>query len=230
VTKHATTRDERGFTLIELLIVVVVLGVLAAIVLFASGNAKGDAETAAGAASTHLCKTAQERYKAENGTDGDLGKYFKGGVAPEGCTPDSDTSGGGTGGTGGPGGGDGGGATTTSTSTSTTLPPPPSTTTTTTVPPAALSLSCSAQRSGFPFSRDYISCSGSGADRNQTVTMTVCRTSSFPCTSVEDTMTDRSSSGGSFNASSDSVDDGRTYYVQAKQGSKASPVVSVRVS
>ena len=46
-------RNEEGFTLIELLIVIIVLGILAAIVVFAVGSTKKDAVASA-------CKTAQK--------------------------------------------------------------------------------------------------------------------------------------------------------------------------
>jgi prepilin-type N-terminal cleavage/methylation domain-containing protein len=59
-TKH----DEKGFTLIELLIVIVVIGILSAIVLFAVGNAKSDADKAACQADYRTVKSAQEAYKA----------------------------------------------------------------------------------------------------------------------------------------------------------------------
>ncbi len=41
------TRDERGFSLIELLVVIVVLGVLAGIVVFALGGTSSSASVAA---------------------------------------------------------------------------------------------------------------------------------------------------------------------------------------
>jgi general secretion pathway protein G len=46
-------KNEEGFTLIELLIVIIVLGILAAIVVFAVGSTKDDAVSAA-------CKTDQK--------------------------------------------------------------------------------------------------------------------------------------------------------------------------
>lgn len=57
-----------GFTLIELLIVIVILGILAGIVVFAVGNSKGDAETAACTANKKTVSTAAEAYKAKNGS------------------------------------------------------------------------------------------------------------------------------------------------------------------
>jgi prepilin-type N-terminal cleavage/methylation domain-containing protein len=60
-------RNEKGFTLIELLIVIVVLGILAAIVLFAVGSARDDANTNACAADRKTLDTAEEAHKAKNG-------------------------------------------------------------------------------------------------------------------------------------------------------------------
>jgi len=60
-------RHERGFTLIELLIVIVVLGILAAIVLFAVGSARDDATTNACNADKKTLDTAEEAHKAANG-------------------------------------------------------------------------------------------------------------------------------------------------------------------
>jgi prepilin-type N-terminal cleavage/methylation domain-containing protein len=61
-------RHEKGFTLIELLIVIVVLGILAAIVLFAVGSARDDANTSACAAEKKTIDTAEEAHKAKTGS------------------------------------------------------------------------------------------------------------------------------------------------------------------
>ena len=58
---------EAGFTLIELLIVIVILGILAGIVVFAVGNSKSDATTAACDANKKTVSTAAEAYKAKFG-------------------------------------------------------------------------------------------------------------------------------------------------------------------
>jgi general secretion pathway protein G len=66
--RNRTARSEAGFTLIELLIVIVILGILAGIVVFAVGNSKSDATDAACKANKKTVSTAAEAYKAKNGT------------------------------------------------------------------------------------------------------------------------------------------------------------------
>src|SRR3954453_22635631 len=61
-----TARDE-GFTLIELLIVIIILGILAAIVVFAVGNSSSDAKKNACGADKKTVETAAEAYKAKTG-------------------------------------------------------------------------------------------------------------------------------------------------------------------
>src|SRR5690348_6120999 len=68
LNKRINRGDASGFTLIELLIVIVILGILAGIVVFAVGNSKSDAETAACAANKKTVSTAAEAYKAKNGS------------------------------------------------------------------------------------------------------------------------------------------------------------------
>jgi type II secretion system protein G len=58
---------ERGFTLVELLIVIVILGILAGIVVFAVGNLTSNAKSNACATEKSTISTALEAYKANVG-------------------------------------------------------------------------------------------------------------------------------------------------------------------
>jgi general secretion pathway protein G len=60
-------RDDRGFTLIELLIVIVILGVLAGIVVFAVGDFTNRGKAAACQADLKNVETAVEAYKTKEG-------------------------------------------------------------------------------------------------------------------------------------------------------------------
>jgi general secretion pathway protein G len=60
-------RREQGFTLAELLVVVVILGILAAVVVFAVGNATDDARESACDAERSTLETAVEAYNAQTG-------------------------------------------------------------------------------------------------------------------------------------------------------------------
>lgn len=60
--------DEGGFTLIELLIVIVILGILAAIVVFAVQNLTSQSDVAACQAQYKTVETAMEAYKAQVGS------------------------------------------------------------------------------------------------------------------------------------------------------------------
>jgi general secretion pathway protein G len=67
--KHRMKSDE-GFTLIELLIVIVVLGILAAIVVFALSNQTSNSVTAACKADAKAVEIAQEAFRADKGAPG----------------------------------------------------------------------------------------------------------------------------------------------------------------
>jgi prepilin-type N-terminal cleavage/methylation domain-containing protein len=60
--------EEGGFTLIELLIVIVILGILAAIVVFAVQNLTSQSSKAACQSQYKTLETAQEAYKAQMGS------------------------------------------------------------------------------------------------------------------------------------------------------------------
>ena len=61
-------RSEEGFTLIELMIVIVILGVLAGIVIFAVGGITDNGNVAACKSDVKTVSVAVEAYKAKNGT------------------------------------------------------------------------------------------------------------------------------------------------------------------
>ncbi len=58
---------ERGFTLVELLVVIMILGILASIVVFAVGNIASNAKANACATEKATIVTALEAYKAATG-------------------------------------------------------------------------------------------------------------------------------------------------------------------
>jgi prepilin-type N-terminal cleavage/methylation domain-containing protein len=58
---------ERGFSLVELLIVIVILGILAGIVVFAVGNMTSNAKTTGCSAEKTTISEALESYKAHTG-------------------------------------------------------------------------------------------------------------------------------------------------------------------
>jgi len=60
-------RNESGFTLIELLIVIVILGVLAGIVVFAVSNFNDEGKASACKTDKKTIETAEEAYYAQQG-------------------------------------------------------------------------------------------------------------------------------------------------------------------
>jgi general secretion pathway protein G len=62
-----TGRRDEGFTLIELLIVIVILGILAAIVVFAVSSTRKDSVTSSCKTDVKSIQLAAEAYKTKNG-------------------------------------------------------------------------------------------------------------------------------------------------------------------
>ena len=59
-------KQDEGFTLIELLIVIVILGILAAVVVFAVGGITDSGQTSSCKAELKTVETAIEAYRAQN--------------------------------------------------------------------------------------------------------------------------------------------------------------------
>jgi general secretion pathway protein G len=68
IGRRNNIEGEQGFTLIELLIVIVILGILAAVVVFAVGGITQRSTTNACKSDWKTVNTAQEAYKADNGS------------------------------------------------------------------------------------------------------------------------------------------------------------------
>ena len=64
---RSARRDENGFTLIELLMVIVILGILSGIVVFAVGGITDKGQTSACKADLATVATAEEAYFAQTG-------------------------------------------------------------------------------------------------------------------------------------------------------------------
>lgn len=61
-------KNDEGFTLIELLIVIVILGILAAVVVFAVGGITDQGQTSSCKAERKTVEVAIEAYRAQNGS------------------------------------------------------------------------------------------------------------------------------------------------------------------
>ena len=66
--ENIQNKRDKGFTLVELLIVIVILGVLAAVVVFAVGGITDKGQTSACKADMSTVATAEEAYYANNDT------------------------------------------------------------------------------------------------------------------------------------------------------------------
>lgn len=66
-TGNTTGPLDRGFTLVELLIVIVILGILATVVVFAVQGISGDADVAAAGSDERALITAEEAYRTQHG-------------------------------------------------------------------------------------------------------------------------------------------------------------------
>jgi prepilin-type N-terminal cleavage/methylation domain-containing protein len=66
MTDRHRPQGEEGFTLIELLVVIIVLGVLAAIVVFAVGGINNNSKASACKEDRRTVQTAMEAYYAQN--------------------------------------------------------------------------------------------------------------------------------------------------------------------
>ena len=66
--REVSQESEGGFTLIELLIVIVVLGILAAVVVFSLGSVTGNAAKSACQTDVASVNTAEAAYNAQTGT------------------------------------------------------------------------------------------------------------------------------------------------------------------
>ena len=84
--KRVARREESGFTLIELLVVIIILGILAAVVVFAVRGTNDRGTSAAYATDADTVRTAQEAYCAKFGSYGTEEQLAGLAPAPDGQT------------------------------------------------------------------------------------------------------------------------------------------------
>lgn len=92
---QAARREDRGFTLIELLIVIIILGILAAIVVFSVRGITDRGDESACKTEIRTVETAYEAYVAQNGGTPTLAQLESGGFlrdTPEYVTAVTDSS------------------------------------------------------------------------------------------------------------------------------------------
>jgi general secretion pathway protein G len=73
--------SEKGFTLIELLVVIVILGILAAVVVFAVGGLTDKGEKSACQTDTKVLRTAEEAYYSQDALHPGTNVYVTQGLA-----------------------------------------------------------------------------------------------------------------------------------------------------
>ena len=74
--KERRIADEGGFTLIELLVVIIILGILAAVVVFAVGGVGDKGQSASCVIDARTLRTAEEAYAAQTVANGGGGGLY----------------------------------------------------------------------------------------------------------------------------------------------------------
>ena len=74
------TKQDKGFTLVELLIVIVILGILATVTVFAVTGITNKGKTSACQSDLKVIQTAEEAYNANTGNYGDQPALVAGGL------------------------------------------------------------------------------------------------------------------------------------------------------